>query len=458
MFSRIMVVLIVLTAIVLIVGTSFTIYNITLFPEKSFFDEAMVSLCDSSTASQSQTEIPGRQSIYEGKLVPSIADYPWMVYLRIRTTRQSGSYKYLACGATLIDDRHLLTAAHCVSSLDFKDGFLQYKERGEITARLGSISKDHPMTVKTIESAFMHIAFRRFVKGARWEENSGHRDIAVLRLSESLLDSPGWNTKIKPACLPTATEVTPRSCVVMGWGQFAKDQLPTSLIMKDIQMINYTQCAKMYLSAYNETAQKSIIKQNYEDSLICTRGADICPGDSGGPLLCKTNTSPELKVFGIASSASPGGCGATSIPNAYISVPFFRSWLQYVALPALRNGKSSAAWLACLKQKCLDFGYVYLVKSSTDLRIKEYVTSWICRLFPPYYFCTFLDPKPERCQTTVVPKAINILSETPTRSVIGRNGEKEPVYDPINGIVRKQVIDSLKEITRGVSDLDTCTQ
>ncbi|XP_070203807.1 chymotrypsin-C-like [Littorina saxatilis] len=476
MLSKERIILIVVTAIVLIVVTSVTIYYTTTsttttttttststtdttttthrFPEKSITDKAMVSLCDSSPASQSQTGSPGRESIYGGKLVPSIADHPWMVLLKI-TYHTRGVYW---CGATLIDDRHVLTAAHCVARYDYKDGFLQYNEGDTITAYLGSTSKNTPATVKTIESAFMHIAHRKFVKGGRREEVMGHRDIAVLRLNESLLDSPEWNTKIKPACLPTATEMAPSSCVVTGWGHFVPYQLSTSLFMKDIHIINsYTECAKMWVQPWMpERTLKRIVDQSYEDSILCSKGPDACSGDSGGPVVCKTNTSPEMKLFGIVSGGNSEVCGAksrltgTSVSN-FINVPFFRSWLQYVALPALRNGKSSAAWLACLNQKCLDFGYVQLITNTTDQRIKEYVTSWICRLFPPYYFCTFLDPKPERCQKTVVPKVIYVLSETPTGS--GR----ATTYNQIDFIPRSQLIDSLKEITCGVSDLDTCT-
>lgn len=105
-----------------------------------------------------------------------VNEYPWMALLMY-----SGRFY---CGGTLINDRYVLTAAHCVSGFN--------KDR--ITVRL----LEHDRST-TDESQTITKKVLRIVRHASYSSANYNNDIALMRLDGAVQ----MTTQLRPVCLPT---------------------------------------------------------------------------------------------------------------------------------------------------------------------------------------------------------------------------------------------------------------
>jgi secreted trypsin-like serine protease len=91
------------------------------------------------------------------------------------------------CGGSLLDDTHILTAAHCVAH------FTSY-DVSQMTARLGDYNIRISTEVKHVERKV-----KRVVRHKGFDSRTLYNDIAILTLSQKVTFSKG----IKPVCLPS---------------------------------------------------------------------------------------------------------------------------------------------------------------------------------------------------------------------------------------------------------------
>jgi Trypsin len=105
------------------------------------------------------------------------------------------------CGATVIADRFLLTAAHCVD--DF--------ELGHLRALMGQAA------MKNIDEAIIHI---------HYNNKTLDHDIALLKLESPI----SFGNTIAPVCLPLSKrDPTGKNGTVVGWGKISEDGSPSSM-------------------------------------------------------------------------------------------------------------------------------------------------------------------------------------------------------------------------------------
>lgn len=254
-------------------------------------------------------------------------EFPWQVSLRRYNDRLKKWYHF--CGAVIIDNRWLLTAAHCV---------LPIKNPLDIRARIGEYNfsrTDSNEIDLNISKIIVHDQFNFFTL---------EPDICLLQLEENL--DLGPNSKFRSICfpqklnskLPTNSDAI---CVSTGWGKkmfrsydYLNDHFndfPSVLQKVCVDLIDWNDCRRRYEELMNIT-----------ETMICSGqgGKGTCEGDSGGPLQCvekisfniplpngiiTTKTNFRFALYGLTSWAI--GCGEDQYPSVGSNINTVRDWI-----------------------------------------------------------------------------------------------------------------------------------
>lgn len=209
----------------------------------------------------------------------SIKKRPFMAEILI----QNGKQLNPQCGATILDKRHILSAAHC-----FTNRSLAYK------VRVGSdkwASGGQLVSVKRIYTS------SQYYKKAAYDY-----DVAVLRVSPDL--KLGQSVKAV-SLVPIGQKVVANTEITLiGWGYtdvMHEKPLPAALREVQIETIDASECSSDY-SSYELTIT---------DRMFCGMGIDkdSCQGDSGGPVY-NDKTGQQMGIIswgmGCAQMGSPG--------------------------------------------------------------------------------------------------------------------------------------------------------
>lgn len=218
------------------------------------------------------------------------------------------------CGGTLISDKFVMTAAHCVYTSDM----------GEVSfVRLGDLD----ITTETDDAQPQQFRVINRIQHPAYGSLSHYNDIALLEL-----DHPATFTKyVRPACLPSDEDLSNAQLIATGWGALQYGASINRDLMKvDLRYYATGQCKEVF------PPQARLENGIDGDSQICAGGVDeskdTCQGDSGGPLQIKTSNSPAIyEVVGITSFGK--GCGAINVPAVYTKVAHFVPWIEQIVWP-----------------------------------------------------------------------------------------------------------------------------
>ncbi|XP_069764109.1 transmembrane protease serine 6 isoform X2 [Narcine bancroftii] len=223
-------------------------------------------------------------------------EWPWQVSLQIQG--------HHICGGILLNERWVLSAAHCFPSSHMPPKFW--------TIYLGKFK------LSTVGSNELSFKVLRILPHPYFDEDTYDYDIALLELDQPV---PITLTAF-PVCLPAQTHVfeAGQSCWVTGWGLTEEDGSSSDVLQKvDVELVDQSVCNEAYFNSITPR-------------MICAGYAkgekDSCQGDSGGPLVCK-ESSGRWFLAGIVSFGT--GCAQPEYYGVYTRVTRLVDWIRSIA-------------------------------------------------------------------------------------------------------------------------------
>ncbi|KAL4674403.1 hypothetical protein H8959_018337 [Pygathrix nigripes] len=240
--------------------------------------------CGARPAMEKPTRVVGGFGAASGEV-------PWQVSLK------EGSRHF--CGATVVGDRWLLSAAHCFNHTKVE----------QVRAHLGTAS------LLGVGGSPVKIGLRQVVLHPLYNPGILDFDLAVLELARPL----AFNKYIQPVCLPLAIHKFPvgRKCMISGWGNMQEGNAtkPELLQKASVGIIEQKTCSTLY----NFSLTDRMICAGFLEGKV-----DSCQGDSGGPLACEEAPG----VFYLAGIVSWGiGCAQVKKPGVYTRITRLKGWI-----------------------------------------------------------------------------------------------------------------------------------
>ncbi|KAM6945703.1 prothrombin [Aplochiton taeniatus] len=259
------------------------------------------------------------ESYLAGRIVggddAEVASAPWQVMLYKRSPQE------LLCGASLISDEWILTAAHCILYPPWNKNFTT----DDILVRLGkhNRAKFEKGTEKivAIDEIIVHPKYN-------WKENL-NRDIALLHMRRPIT----FTDQIHPVCLPTkkvaqSLMFTGFKGRVTGWGNLKETWSSNSRNLPSVLQ-------QIHLPIVEQDTCQASTSIRITDNMFCagykpdeTRRGDACEGDSGGPFVMKNPEDNRWYQIGIVSWGE--GCDRDGKYGFYTHLFRMRRWMRKV--------------------------------------------------------------------------------------------------------------------------------
>ncbi|CAL8235723.1 unnamed protein product [Boreogadus saida] len=216
--------------------------------------------------------------------------HPWLVSLKMK-----GSH---FCGAAVLTDSWLMTAAHCFTSTS-------RNTLAGITAVVGEYdqgSRDEEEQAFLIKNVTVH---ERFHHAAPMSY-----DIALVELEGHIQ----LGAHVQPICLPLPEEsfTSPASCMMAGWGR-VRERGRVAAVLREVQLdlVDQARCKHVLDTVRTSSQYQAAGQPQPAFTVLCAGpergGKDACQGDSGGPLGCRAQGGGRWAAVGVASWGK--GCG-----------------------------------------------------------------------------------------------------------------------------------------------------
>jgi len=224
--------------------------------------------------------------------------YPWQIGLKIR-----GGSTYW-CGGSIINDRYVLTAAHC-----FFDASGNRESDEGLVVGVG----DHDMTNTNddVDGATKLVDAAKVILHPKYKPSGYDYDVAVIRLKDRL----SLTKEVGTVCLPSDVSNTYAGAkgISSGWGTTSSGgEQPNKLLEVELPILD----------------EKCWGMNGISERMLCAGykkgGKDTCQGDSGGPLVVKDST----KYYQVGVVSWGNGCAGKNSPGVYARVTKFLSWIK----------------------------------------------------------------------------------------------------------------------------------
>ncbi|CAL4085992.1 unnamed protein product, partial [Meganyctiphanes norvegica] len=220
-------------------------------------------------------------------------EYPWVVALMYKG--------HFYCGGTLISDRYVLTAAHCIWGV----------HPTNLQIMVGEHMRSFPIETKSKKYqavySITHPGFNR---------TTYNNDIGLVKLGQKV----PFKWYARPACLPKPqSDYVGELGIVTGWGRESEKGEP----------MDYLQ--EILVPIFSNSVCRSLLYKPYEitDNMMCAGyrkgGTDSCHGDSGGGLMWEGRDG-KMDVAGVVSWGQ--GCARRGYPGVYTRVTNYLDWIE----------------------------------------------------------------------------------------------------------------------------------
>ncbi|XP_065208614.1 trypsin-1-like [Planococcus citri] len=253
-----------------------------------------------------------KDRILNGENVPE-GMLPHMASIIVNRRTPSRTMDTIRCSGTLISDRYVMSAGHCVYTHD------------ELKIKLGSLYNTDDGTGKWYDVKSIH-------KHPGFVDEYDLNDIVLLKLSKKVR----FNSNVIPICLNTKYKGDYDHVIASGWGHTEVGRPSKQLKMTELRLNG---------KALESSCRRYIRSRWYPEILktqtICAGGIenqrDTCAGDSGGPLQVplESGCPNTYEQIGITSIGEANCTLDTKHPHIglYGKVEYFVPWIASVVWP-----------------------------------------------------------------------------------------------------------------------------
>jgi len=250
----------------------------------------------------------------------AIDEFPWLVQIQYN---KPGNKVGFHCGGSLINQRYVITAAHCVNKVP-AEWSLTSVRIGEWDTKTNNPDCETLQNEQVCNEPILDVPVEEKIVHEDYQPNSKnqHNDIALLRLARYVT----YTDFVRPICLPVESALrnsneNGKRFVVAGWGKTEHVSTATKKLKVDIDAYTNAKCQQVYQRSNNLIV----------DGQICAggeAGRDSCNGDSGGPLMREyAGGIPYWYLTGVVSYG-PKNCGTPDIPGVYTRVSKYIDWIK----------------------------------------------------------------------------------------------------------------------------------
>ncbi|XP_075423679.1 inactive serine protease PAMR1 isoform X2 [Ascaphus truei] len=230
----------------------------------------------------------------------------------------------LVCSGALLNERTVVTAAHCVTDL----GKSSVIKAAELKVVLGKFYRDDTREEKSQQ----HLRISAVIVHPNYDPVLLDSDIAVIKL----LDKARVSDHVQPVCLASATELGSATLdtriVITGWKILTDPKEPgykNETIRAGLgQPVDSLLCEQQY--------EENGVSVSVTENMFCAGQAPgttphICPSETGGiaTVLLPGTTAPEgnWHLMGLVSWGYDKSC-SRELYTGYTKVAHFKDWLE----------------------------------------------------------------------------------------------------------------------------------